>query len=419
MNDQALLVENISKHYRLGVINTGTLSRDIQSFIAKKLQVEDPNSSLISENNLNVLSDKHNRIWALKNINIEINKGQKVGIIGKNGSGKSTLLKIISRITAPSRGRVYVNGRIASLLEVGTGFHPELTGKENIYLNGSILGMTRIEIDKHLNKIIDFSGIDKFIDTPIKRYSSGMRVRLGFAVAVHLEMETLLIDEVLAVGDYNFQKRSIAKMNKSADEGKTILFVSHNMDAVRKLCDRVIVLDKGNIIYDGDTEEGIMEYLDVNNKELSAKIILSNTNNSFGNATKISFFNSRNEEKAEMKLFEDWSVLLEFHIKQKLDSVVAAVGIFTSSGIGLVTYWSKPKNLVPGKYTVKFDCDLRLKVTDLTFAIGLTSNDLSFYYEDGIGLVRIIEESMHDNPYVSKGSGLLLSSQKETIQSII
>jgi lipopolysaccharide transport system ATP-binding protein len=415
MNDQVLKVENISKQYRLGVINTGTLSRDIESFVARKIGIEDPNSSIVGENNLKNLGKDYNKIWALNDINIIINKGEKVGVIGKNGSGKSTLLKIISRITAPTKGRVFINGRIASLLEVGTGFHPELTGKENIYLNGSILGMAKIEIDKNLNRIIDFSGIGQYIDTPIKRYSSGMKVRLGFAVAVHLQMETLLIDEVLAVGDYNFQKRSIEKMNRSADEGKTILFVSHNMDAIRKLCDRVIVLDKGTVIYDGKTEEGIVAYLNINNKRLSNEIMMPKVRNSFGYPTKLGFLNSNNEQNAEIKLFETWAIILEFEMIKPLENVIAAIGVFTTSGVGLVTYWSKAKDLDKGQYRVKFNCNLKLQVTDLTFAIGLTSHDLSFYYEDGIGMVRISEESISEMPYVSKGGGLLLSSQKEII----
>ena len=412
-------IKNVSKQYRLGVINTGTLSKDLTSFLARIFGFNDFNDSLIIENNLKKPSQKNEKIWALKDIDLKINIGEKVGIIGKNGSGKSTLLKIISRISSPTTGEVYIKGRIASLLEVGTGFHPELTGKENIYLNGSILGMAKEEIDRYLTRIIDFSGIGKYIDTPIKRYSSGMKVRLGFAVAVHLQMETLLIDEVLAVGDYNFQKKSIEKMNKSASEGKTILFVSHNMDAVRKLCDRVLVFEKGRLVFDGKTEQGILKYLNINKIRLSNEIIIPKVSNSFGYATRLSFLNSKKEKSAEIKLYENWSIILEFKMTKPLDKVIAGIGLFTVSGIPLVTYWSKPKDLGKGQFKVVFDCDLKLQVTDLTFAIGLTSHDLSFFYEEGIGTVRISEESIDKIPYVSKGAGLFLSTPKEIIQPLL
>jgi lipopolysaccharide transport system ATP-binding protein len=270
MSDIALKVENLTKEYRLGTIGHGTLREDLQSLFAKMRGQEDPNSLVTAKHNIE--SDKKHFL-ALDNINFEIKKGDRVGIIGKNGAGKSTLLKVLSRITAPTKGNIYINGRIGSLLEVGTGFHPELSGRENIYLSGSIMGMKKHEIDKKLDEIIDFSGVEKFIDTPVKRYSSGMFVRLGFAVAAHLEPDILIVDEVLAVGDAEFQKKAIGKMQDvSTNDGRTVLFVSHNMVSVRKLCDKSIFLENGNIIDFETTSTILNRYLKpISHKNLSEK----------------------------------------------------------------------------------------------------------------------------------------------------
>ena len=269
MSDIAIKVEHLSKMYRLGVINNGTLFRDIQTWIALKRGREDPHSK-IGENKYN--NDK-DHFWALKDINFELKKGDRLGIIGKNGAGKSTLLKIISRITTPTEGLVKINGRVASLLEVGTGFHRELTGRENIYLNGAILGMKKRQIDKKLDEIVDFSGIEQHIDTPIKRYSSGMFVRLAFAVAAHLDADILIADEVLAVGDAEFQKKALGKMEElSTGQGRTVLFVSHNMGAVKNLCNCGIVLERGNIKnYNNNIDKVVSEYLGNLSKERTTK----------------------------------------------------------------------------------------------------------------------------------------------------
>lgn len=256
-----LKIENISKQYRLGLVGTGTLSHDLNRFWAKIRGKEDPYLKIGAVNDRST-KDKEEYVWALQDINFEVQEGEVLGIIGKNGAGKSTLLKILSRVTSPTTGSIKTKGRIASLLEVGTGFHPELTGKENIYLNGAILGMTKAEINAKLDEIIEFSGCQMYIDTPVKRYSSGMRVRLAFAVAAHLEPDILIVDEVLAVGDAEFQKKAIGKMQDiSKGEGRTVLFVSHNMAAVNNLCTRVIVLENGTNVFDGDTESGIDFYL--------------------------------------------------------------------------------------------------------------------------------------------------------------
>lgn len=251
-----LQVENLTKTYKLGSIGYGSLRKDLQSFWAKVRGMPDPNAKI--GGNKQIEGDK---LTALDNISFSVKKGEKIGFIGKNGAGKSTLLKLISGITSPTAGSIRIRGRVAGMLEVGTGFHPELTGKENIYLNGAILGMSKREITRKLDKIIDFSECREFIDTPVKRYSSGMLVRLAFAVAAFLDNDILILDEVLTVGDKSFWQKSMDKLRDIAvREGRTILCVSHNMDTIRSLCNRTIVLDGGKILFDGDTVEGIERY---------------------------------------------------------------------------------------------------------------------------------------------------------------
>jgi lipopolysaccharide transport system ATP-binding protein len=258
MADIAVQVEHLSKMYRLGVINNGTLWQDLQTFFALKFGKEDPNSKIGEDK----YSGDKDHFWALKDISFDIKQGERVGIIGKNGAGKSTLLKLLSRITAPTEGIIKIKGKVASLLEVGTGFHGELTGRENIYLNGAILGMKKRRINEKLDQIIEFSGIERHIDTPVKRYSSGMFVRLAFAVAAHLDSDILIADEVLAVGDAEFQKKALGKMQDlSTGEGRTVFFVSHNMQAVKSLCSHGLVLQEGKIQFNGKIDEATSTYL--------------------------------------------------------------------------------------------------------------------------------------------------------------
>ncbi len=254
-------VENLSKQYRLGTIGTGTISHDVNRWWYTVRGKENPYLK-IGEENDRTATGKSDYVWALRDINFEVQQGQVLGIIGRNGAGKSTLLKILSRTTTPTTGAVKIKGRVASLLEVGTGFHPELTGRENIFLNGAILGMTKREIKRKFDEILDFSGVEKYIDTPVKRYSSGMYVRLAFGVAAHLDPEILIVDEVLAVGDAEFQKKCLGKMKDvSEKDGRTVLFVSHNMAAVKELCDNAILLKKGLIHSTGATNNIVREYL--------------------------------------------------------------------------------------------------------------------------------------------------------------
>lgn len=266
MRETMIEVDNVKKVYRLGVIGSGTLRGDLQSLWARIRHKEDPNSRIGAK-----AYKKNEKFNALDGITFKVEKGETLGLIGRNGAGKSTLLKLLSRITAPTGGEIRIKGKISSMLEVGTGFHPELTGRENIYLNGAVLGMKRKEVDERIEDIIEFSECGQFIDTPVKRYSSGMFVKLAFSVAAHLNSDIMLMDEVLAVGDMPFQKKCIEKMLSVArDEGKTVIYVSHNMQTIRQLCSRCIVLDEGHIAFDGDVEDAINVYL--KNDEITANI---------------------------------------------------------------------------------------------------------------------------------------------------
>ena len=268
MSETIIRIDHVSKEYRLGAIGGGTLKGDLQSVWARMRGKEDPNGKIGQ-----TPYHDNDRFLALDDVFFEVKKGEALGIIGHNGAGKSTLLKLLSRVTAPTKGTISYNGRIASMLEVGTGFHPELTGRENVYLNGAILGMTKAEIDRKFDQIVDFAEMEQFIDTPVKRYSSGMYVKLAFAVAAHLDSEIMVMDEVLAVGDMKFQQKCLGKMGDAANqEGRTVLYVSHNMNTIRQLCTRCIVLDHGKVVFDGDVEKAIQIYI---NRKAEQKTRLS------------------------------------------------------------------------------------------------------------------------------------------------
>lgn len=301
MKDIILKVENISKQYRLGLVGTGTISHDLNRWWHKVRGNEDPYLK-IGESNDRSTKGNSDYVWALQDINFEVKRGEVLGIIGKNGAGKSTLLKILSKVTSPTTGEIKTKGRIASLLEVGTGFHGEMTGRENIFLNGAILGMTKKEITTKIDEIIEFSGCERYIDTPVKRYSSGMTVRLAFAVAAFLEPEILVIDEVLAVGDAEFQKKAIGKMQDiSQGEGRTVLFVSHNMVAIKKLCNRGILMENGLIVKEGSVIEVLNDYKErttktAHSKKWNSKLTASNNR---ATLSQIEIKNKDNEFKIE------------------------------------------------------------------------------------------------------------------------
>ena len=315
MSNIVLQVENLYKQYRLGLTGTGSLRDDVGRLWAKMRGKEDPTLRIGEANNRETIEGEY--VWALQDINFEVKQGEVLGIIGKNGAGKSTLLKILSKVTAPTKGNIKVKGRIASLLEVGTGFHPELTGRENVFLNGAILGMTKNDIKSKFDEIVAFSGIGKYIDTPVKRYSSGMYVRLAFAVAAHLEPEILIIDEVLAVGDAEFQKKCLGKMKDVAGEGRTVLFVSHNMSMLKNLCTKGILLENGTPTIAGDINVVVDRYLTLGQKILGEVVWSEKEKPSINNLLKmlsVRCLNSHNEITTQFDVKESIQLQINYEV---------------------------------------------------------------------------------------------------------
>ena len=311
MSDIAIKIENVSKQYRLGLVSTGTLSHDLNRWWATKVMRKEDPYLKIGEVNDRTTKGSSDYVWALKDINMEIKQGDVVGIIGKNGAGKSTLLKLLSRVTAPTTGTISYKGRIASLLEVGTGFHPELTGRENIYMNGAIMGMSKAEITRKLDEIVDFSGCERYLDTPVKRYSSGMTVRLGFAIAAHIEPDILVVDEVLAVGDAEFQKKAIGKMQDvSRGEGRTVLFVSHNMASIKQLCNVGYVLKNGMVNFCGNIDNVIEKYLTEQKErsELGLSEIKDRKGNGILRFSHIRFLDDKENERDTFEVGEPMTI---------------------------------------------------------------------------------------------------------------
>ncbi len=324
----ALKAENISKQYRLGQVGTGTLTHDLNRFWHKVRGKENPYLK-IGESNDRSTKGSSDYVWSLRDINFEIEQGDAVGIIGRNGAGKSTLLKLLSKVTKPTTGKIYSNGRIASLLEVGTGFHPEMTGRENIYLNGAILGMTKKEITRKFDEIVDFSGVERYIDTPVKRYSSGMYVRLAFAVAAHLESEILIVDEVLAVGDAEFQKKCLGKMGDvTKGEGRTILFVSHNMAAISALCKKGILLESGKMKDSGDIHKVLNTYMNVE-KNNETHVMFDSTTLRSGSENivfeSVEMFNNKSQYSNNFSIGDD--ITLKLKIKNNSGEKRSEIGI--------------------------------------------------------------------------------------------
>ena len=330
MGKSVIEVNNLSKKYRLGLVGTGTLGEDINRLWARMRGKEDP-YSLVGEVNDRTLQTDGDYVWALKNVDFSLRQGEVLGIIGQNGAGKSTLLKILSRITTPSSGTVKINGRVGSLLEVGTGFHGELTGRENIYLNGAVLGMRKWEIDNKLDRIVDFSGVEKYLDTPVKRYSSGMKVRLGFAVAAHLEPEILIIDEVLAVGDAEFQNKAIRKMKSLTEvDGKSLIFVSHDLNRVEMLSDRCILMEMGSVLRDGITPKVINDYV-------VARKILS-TQYRYSGEGKINYIHSLKIEKHKYEVNERLVVSISVEVNKTMSDGALSVQITNSRDVNVLHF---------------------------------------------------------------------------------
>lgn len=336
MSKVVLKSEDVSKMYRLGLVSTKTLSHDLNRWWSRARGKEDPYLKIGESNDRSKKGDSE-YVWALKDVNFEIKEGESVGIVGRNGAGKSTLLKILSRVTQPTTGSVKVKGRIASLLEVGTGFHPELTGRENIFLNGAILGMRKKEIMSKLDEIIDFSGVERYIDTPVKRYSSGMYVRLAFAVAAHLESEIMIVDEVLAVGDAEFQKKCLGKMGQvSSNEGRTVLFVSHNMAAVQSLCSKGMLMQFGQVKEFGNTSEVIRSYLKSGSVSDGSLVRdLSNAHRSAGRGNiikRIWIENEKGEVVSNLMMGESFSVKFYFESPEPISNMLVGFGIENELG---------------------------------------------------------------------------------------
>lgn len=422
MSDVVIKVENLSKQYRLGVLGHGTLRQDFQSWWARLWGKEDPNLKL----NLAVGEQSayaSREFWALRDLSFEVKQGEVLGIIGRNGAGKSTLLKILSRVTTPTSGTAKIKGRVASLLEVGTGFHPELTGKENIYLNGTILGMTKREIDKKFDEIVDFAEIEKFIDTPVKRYSSGMYVRLAFAVAAHLEPEILIVDEVLAVGDVQFQKKCLGKMDEVSKEGRTILLVSHNMSVIESLCLSAILLDKGHIRESSNDVHGLVqEYMFKGSNHTNQSEWVNSTGKEYDNPyfkpLKM-FFCDKNGNKRNMPIRNDSEVWVQIEGSIGTYDPAMTIGYVVYNDDGDKLFFSLitdqktedwPK-LEPGTCVLRSKLPPRL-LNEGTYKVELVGSlyrrEFIFTYGSSPAIYLTIEGGLSDSPYwTQKRAGIL------------
>ncbi|CAN5905206.1 ABC transporter ATP-binding protein [soil metagenome] len=405
MSYTAIKVEGLTKQYILRQQQTGsyTALRDVLANKVKSVLKGDIKSKTTKDTFL-----------ALDDVSFSIESGERVGIIGRNGAGKSTLLKVLSRIVAPTKGKIILEGRIASLLEVGTGFHPELTGRENVFLNGSILGMSKTEITKKFDEIVAFAEVERFLDTPVKRYSSGMYVRLAFAVAAHLEPEILIVDEVLAVGDAAFQKKCLGRMREVAGEGRTVLFVSHNMDAVQRLCNRGILLHKGKLLMEGDINNVTNKYLETFSEgqawyELPPP---KDVETQPAYATRLQIEDKNGLPQQEIPIGDNYFFRINFKIKDKVEGFVAAIGLTTIFDQPVRTTWSHPTDVVPGEYSAVFKNDgLILSDGQYKISVGLSNGKRIIHYIENAGILTISEVSTltNDVRIVNTKSGLIIN----------
>ncbi|MBL0043113.1 MAG: ABC transporter ATP-binding protein [Flavobacteriales bacterium] len=413
MAEPIITVEGLSKSYVLRHQQTGgyTALRDVMANKVKglfKASAPDPTRE---------------EFFALKDVSFEVNAGDRVGIIGRNGAGKSTLLKILSRITEPSQGRITLNGRVASLLEVGTGFHPELTGRENIYLNGSILGMSKAEIRSKFDEIVAFSEVEKFLDTPVKRYSSGMYVRLAFAVAAHLEPEILIVDEVLAVGDAEFQRKCLGKMEEVSGQGRTILFVSHQMDAVQRLCNKGLLLNKGVLISAGTMQQVVDQYLR-NNATSGSSFDFpapANDRTPAAWASGLQVENAQGHAMNEVPIGAAWQARIPFTVNKRTDGFVIALGVSTMLDLPIRTSWSAPQPLAPGNYEAVFMNDgIHLADGQYKLVVGLSAEGRTMQYVDNGAQLTISDVSVltDGSRIVNTKSGLLVNQMNVNLTRI-
>lgn len=404
-------VENLSKQYRLGQVSTGALSHDLNRLWYRMRGKEDPYLK-IGEANDRTKTGSSDYVWALRDINFEVKHGEVLGIIGRNGAGKSTLLKILSRTTAPTTGSIKIKGRVASLLEVGTGFHPELSGRDNIFLNGAILGMTKSEIKRKFDEIVAFAGVERYIDTPVKRYSSGMYVRLAFAVAAHLESEILIVDEVLAVGDLEFQKKCLGKMGEvSSKEGRTVLFVSHNMPVMQKLCSHGLLLKNGQLVYDGSMNHTIDRYLDLGKRE--ASVVIPADNQKEVSLLRVELQDESGEPVTELPIGRKWKVCVQYQVSQPVSGFVSAIGMVSLHDVPIRTSWQEPVDVQPGIYEAVFEEEqLLFSAGQYKISVGLSQGKRLIQYFESIlsfDIVPVVERADDSVIVFENHTGLLIN----------
>jgi lipopolysaccharide transport system ATP-binding protein len=419
MSDTVIQVENLGKKYVLSHQQEGSsryvalrdvLSDGVRSFGHR---LRHPGKPRVNPN--------QEEFWALKDVSFEVKRGDVVGIIGRNGAGKSTLLKILSRITEPTEGRVRLRGRVASLLEVGTGFHPELTGRENIFLNGAILGMSRAELNRKFDEIVEFAGVTRFLDTPVKRYSSGMYVRLAFSVAAHLEPEILVVDEVLAVGDVAFQKKCLGKMKTLAEtDDQTIFFVSHNMTAIQRLCTKCILLEKGSISGEGNPQEIVQKYASFKVPSETVHEISTPKKKSIpGYATRIAVEDENGKPTSLIPFGEAWQVRIDFTLVQSTHSFIIAAGLRTGEEFPIRTCWSTEENLQEGHYQAVFrEENLILSVGRYCLVVGLSQSKQTFHYIDNLVFFEVVESSRGADFVTTSGNGIIYNTMDIKINKL-
>lgn len=430
MSNTVIKVEDLSKLYRLGEVGTGTLVHDINRSFARLRGKDDPFAKVGETNDRSVASSSK-YVWSLKDINFEVEQGEVLGIIGKNGAGKSTLLKILSRITAPTKGIIKTKGKIASLLEVGTGFHPDLTGRENIFLNGAIMGMRKAEIKKKFDEIVDFAGVARYVDTPVKRYSSGMTVRLGFAVAAYLDAEILIVDEVLAVGDIEFQSKAVGKMHDvAAESGRTVLFVSHNMSSVKSLCTRSMLLKNGQVNFTGSVSEGVDRYLTSDSDMSESGIIPADMPRPGwkGEARfrSVSLTNEKKEVSKEFYFRSAINVEVEVEVLKDIKDAVFTVMIGTLDGVRVVykdSLLEHPEGMKvqEGKLRLRLQINEKLLPGSYTVYLGMAHmNGKDIDFVERVNDFHVIKASYNPNEHYrwEESHGYVLNTSEMQIEKV-
>lgn len=419
-------VRDLSKRYKLGLVNARTLREEVEGFFARfgrrkagaavGISRSSGNSSLVTSHSSH--AEQSSDFWALRDVSFDVQPGEVVGIIGRNGAGKSTLLKILSRITEPTSGEARIRGRVASLLEVGTGFHPELTGRENIFLNGAILGMTKAEVRAKFDEIVAFAEVERFIDTPVKRYSSGMYVRLAFAVAAHLEPEILIVDEVLAVGDLEFQKKCLGKMKEvSSKDGRTVLFVSHNLSAVQNLCGRAIYLRQGRIERAGECFEVLRDYMSSSEDRPAGVVPPPGPEHAErAYAQTVHMEDSLGRPSAAFKLGEPWTLRARFRVVKPQSGFHAGIGIRRLGGGGVQSVWTQPADIAPGEYEASFVQErVHLAAGTYVLVLGLSEGDRSIQQFDAVQFDVLPESFNGDFVHVPAGAGVVVNSMERRV----